>query len=171
MKHRRRHAEDPLTPTLPITPMLDMAFQIFAFFVFTYHPSALEGQMELNLPAMGEAKAKDISQVDPNAQSDTELKLPSELTVVLHSQDSVGSVTQIDVQQREGSTQLNPEQPGELKLLLPHLKKVRGGLANQDDIKIQADSRVRWSQVVEVVDICKKAQFVNIGFGPPPETQ
>jgi biopolymer transport protein ExbD len=28
-----------------ITPMLDMAFQILAFFVITYHPSALEGHI------------------------------------------------------------------------------------------------------------------------------
>ena len=28
-----------------ITPMLDMAFQIFAFFIVIYHPSQLEGQL------------------------------------------------------------------------------------------------------------------------------
>src|SRR5947207_2085199 len=39
---------------LPITPMLDMAFQLLTFFLFTYHPSALEGQMELALPVIGE---------------------------------------------------------------------------------------------------------------------
>src|SRR5438552_9514771 len=30
---------------LIITPMLDMAFQILAFFIMTYHPSALEGHI------------------------------------------------------------------------------------------------------------------------------
>ena len=40
-----------------ITPMLDMAFQIFAFFIVIYHPSQLEGQMLLNLPDVGQAKA------------------------------------------------------------------------------------------------------------------
>src|SRR5438132_3412998 len=30
---------------LIITPMLDMSFQILSFFIMTYHPSALEGQI------------------------------------------------------------------------------------------------------------------------------
>ena len=29
-----------------ITPMLDMAFQLMAFFIMTYHPSALEGHID-----------------------------------------------------------------------------------------------------------------------------
>ena len=33
--------------------MLDMAFQILAFFVFTYNPSAVEGQFPISL-AQGE---------------------------------------------------------------------------------------------------------------------
>ena len=40
-------------PELPITPMLDMAFQLLTFFIMTYRPSALEGHMDLTLPAAG----------------------------------------------------------------------------------------------------------------------
>ena len=36
---------------IPVTPMLDMTFQLLAFFILTYHPSSLEGQMEFSLPA------------------------------------------------------------------------------------------------------------------------
>ena len=52
---------------LIITPMLDMSFQILFFFVMTYHPSALEGQLEMLLPATGQAKADKIENVDPKA--------------------------------------------------------------------------------------------------------
>ena len=41
----KRKAESPLEPELPITPMLDLSFQILFFFVMTYHPSALEGHI------------------------------------------------------------------------------------------------------------------------------
>src|SRR5262249_25626414 len=51
---------------LVITPMLDMSFQIFAFFIMTYHPSAMEAHIDGKLlpaakavfagPAMGEKK-------------------------------------------------------------------------------------------------------------------
>src|SRR5438874_12903780 len=34
---------------LIITPMLDMSFQLMAFFIMTYHPSALEGHIDGNL--------------------------------------------------------------------------------------------------------------------------
>src|SRR5260221_10265183 len=34
-----------------ITPMLDMAFQLLTFFVFTYHPSQLEVQFPVSLAA------------------------------------------------------------------------------------------------------------------------
>src|SRR2546430_8717277 len=33
---------------LIVTPMLDMAFQLLAFFVMTYHPSALEGSYKIS---------------------------------------------------------------------------------------------------------------------------
>src|SRR5438477_9504059 len=67
---------------MPITPMLDMAFQLLMFFILTYHPSALEGHMDLSLPAAGEAKAKQEPEVDPS-KSDTELELPSQMTVIV----------------------------------------------------------------------------------------
>src|SRR5947209_19095011 len=46
----RRKAAGLLEPELPITPMLDMSFQILFFFVMIYHPSALEVQLDLKLP-------------------------------------------------------------------------------------------------------------------------
>src|SRR5689334_13375278 len=89
MAHKRK-AESAPEVELPITPMLDMAFQLLTFFVFTYHPSALEGQMELTLPAAGEAQAAKPEDVDPSKAPDTDLEVPSELTVVVKTrQDGV----------------------------------------------------------------------------------
>src|SRR5262249_19114902 len=81
---RRRHKApaEQLAPGLPITPMLDMAFQVFAFFVITFHPSGLEGQMELNLPALGEVKADKPENVEPKS-SDVDVALPAEVTVIV----------------------------------------------------------------------------------------
>jgi biopolymer transport protein ExbD len=53
---------------LIITPMLDMAFQILAFFIMTYHPSALEAHIPGNLtPPEDFAKKnpKDTKPTDP----------------------------------------------------------------------------------------------------------
>jgi biopolymer transport protein ExbD len=37
--------------TLPITPMLDMSFQLLSFFILTFHPRPAEGQLAVTLPA------------------------------------------------------------------------------------------------------------------------
>src|SRR3954453_6965335 len=59
-----------------VTPMLDMAFQILAFFVFTYSPSAVEGQFPITL-AQGEAGGEAVNQKPDErvaAEEVTELK-------------------------------------------------------------------------------------------------
>src|SRR5438477_9989569 len=47
---------------LIITPMLDMSFQLMAFFIMTYHPSALEGHIDGNLlpPTLVANKSKNV---------------------------------------------------------------------------------------------------------------
>src|SRR2546423_10718335 len=101
---RRLFHEDDPGVELPITPMLDMAFQLLMFFIMTYHPSALEGHMDLSLPAAGEAKAKHQQDVDPN-KSDTEIELPSQLTVIVKaSPDGSGGIDKLLVQQAAGET-------------------------------------------------------------------
>src|SRR5262249_28065399 len=49
--HAMRPRTDHVDPDLPITPMLDMAFQLMAFFLITFRPMPVEGQMALALPA------------------------------------------------------------------------------------------------------------------------
>src|SRR5262245_14504471 len=66
---------------LPIVPMLDMSFQLLFFFIITFNPGQREGQMAMNLPATGEAKAKKQEDVNLDKPSDTELEVPSDFVV------------------------------------------------------------------------------------------
>src|SRR5215469_6871346 len=99
-----------------ITPMLDMAFQIFAFFIVIYHPSQLEGQMLLNLPDAAQAKAAKPADARPDQSMPGELELPAEITVLARtkrpdgSQD--GSITQISVQERLGTKTIIQQDQG-----------------------------------------------------------
>lgn len=47
---RTRPGTEHVEPDLPITPMLDMAFQLLAFFILTFKSSPTEGQILLGLP-------------------------------------------------------------------------------------------------------------------------
>jgi biopolymer transport protein ExbD len=47
---RKRQGTDFVDPDLPITPMLDMSFQLLAFFIMTFKPAPTEGQIALTLP-------------------------------------------------------------------------------------------------------------------------
>lgn len=59
-----------------ITPMLDMAFQLMAFFIMTYHPSSMEGHFDIKLLPPKDLvtkaqKAEDIKQdMTPPAEDD-----------------------------------------------------------------------------------------------------
>lgn len=50
---------------IPVTPMLDMAFQLLTFFILTYHPMPSEVQFVMNL--MPAAPATDINAQQPES--------------------------------------------------------------------------------------------------------
>lgn len=171
---KRRMTDSPLEVDLPITPMLDLAFQVLLFFILTYHPSQLEGQMDLALPDASEVAAPADGKKNRTAPSD--LDLPSEVTVVVktpHDGRTDGTISQIVVQERQGSHEVaappgNAEGPW-LAGLRDYLKKARDGLTNQNDVKIQAESQLRYAVVMRVMDACTAAGFRNVSFGPPPD--
>lgn len=63
-KHHRA-TTDFVEPDLPITPMLDMSFQLMAFFIFTFRPMPTEGQIAMALPS-----EKGGADVAPSATDD-----------------------------------------------------------------------------------------------------
>lgn len=162
---RRRQSETGIEPNLPITPMLDMAFQLLAFFVMTYHPSDLEGQMDLSLPSEKITQADKKENVDPKAQPDPKpLDLPSNLTVIVRAGQSDGLISELRLQDDAG-----PQPIDNLKKLAEELKKRHATVDNKDNIKLQSDGKLKWKAVIEVMDVCQKAGFKNISFVPPPD--
>lgn len=162
MWHKRR-ADPGLEVELPITPMLDMAFQLLTFFVFTYHPSSFEGLMQLNLPGATETKAANTQQMQPTP-SDTTLELPSDLTVVIKgSADGSGAPSEYVVEKTEG-----PSPPLKtLQQLEDSLVKARKDVKNADDVKIRVEGRLKYDFVMRVMDICThpdKGGFKRVSF-------
>jgi biopolymer transport protein ExbD len=153
-----------------ITPMLDLAFQVLLFFILTYHPSQLEeGQIDLTLPDAAQAQAATPKDASPDPSLPGDLELPSEISVLVktqHDGSELGGISQISVQERQGAHD-EPDPEGLRKYLL----SARTGLSNQNDIKIQADKGLKYAYVMQIVDVCNRAGFRNVSFGPPPDLQ
>src|SRR4051794_37295805 len=110
MSRKHRGGMDGPKPMVPITPMLDLTFQLLFFFITLFDPGAggqkfMEGQMEMSLPAPvkkeNKGAAADPSKVKPDELSRKEeeedpLDIPADLTVVVRTQldgSSNGSIS------------------------------------------------------------------------------
>ena len=76
---RRRDAEVEEVP-FPVTPMLDMAFQLLAFFILTFQAPSLETHVDLYLPSVaaalpGDPEGRAKSEASKSADSDLESTL------------------------------------------------------------------------------------------------
>lgn len=161
---RRRTPDAPLAIQLPITPMLDMSFQLLAFFIMTFRAaSTLEGELDMFLPKAGEAKAKAPDDVDLSKTSDADIDQSSELTVVIEA-TAGGDLSKIMVKDKAASTPVD-----DVKALRAKLKELRGELTNRANIKIEAESKLKYARLVEVMDACLAAGFTQVGFAPPPD--
>ena len=83
LRHRRRrerhNSDEYVEPNLPITPMLDMAFQLLAFFVTTYNPGPVEAMLPLSLPKLEGGPAQQLAlPTDPEAEEITVQVLSTE---------------------------------------------------------------------------------------------
>src|SRR4051794_14647348 len=106
-------------PTVPITPMLDLTFQLLFFFITLFDPSAggkrmIEGQMDMALPATKKDKkvAANPNNIDPKKESekdDPELDIPTDLTVVVRTQmdgSNNGGISDLAIEDRAGTNRV-----------------------------------------------------------------
>jgi biopolymer transport protein ExbD len=165
----KRKPDAEIEPNLPVTPMLDMAFQLLAFFVMTYHPSDLEGQMDLSLPSenITQAKSQEDVQTDAKPDPNKALELPANVTVIVRTQmDGVnnGRISALTLQDLAG-----PHVIDNLDKLAAELKERSKTVENKENIKIQADGKLKWEEVIKVMDVCQQTGFKNISFVPPEQ--
>jgi biopolymer transport protein ExbD len=141
---------------IPITPMLDMAFQLLTFFILTYHPMPTEGQFVMNL--MPAAPATDFRAQSPADTAVTNPDIPAALRTLptmLRAGEggTLGRVTlgEIDVQGMEPLKK-------ELKTILedPTLPF--------DQALIKVDPDLRYSELMQVIDVFSALKVTKISF-------
>jgi biopolymer transport protein ExbD len=184
---KHRGEREAVKPQVPITPMLDMTFQLLFFFISLFNPNAgaerlIEGQMDLMLPGVAKkdsakmaSKPEDVdpmapSNKDDKLEDDDNLDIPSDLTVIVTTQiDGThdGTINALFVEDRSGKTSV--ELDDGLKELIRYLKEQREKADDKGSIRVQGDSRLRWEAMVKVMDACRKAGYETVGFMQPPD--
>jgi len=168
----KRHSSEDVE--LNVTAMLDMAFQLLAFFILTFRPPPGEAQIFLKLPPAqpvagmtGTEKAGADENKDPS-----KIKTTKSLTVNLLDRES-GSVT--DVQVGIPSVSMKPVPYNDLeKELRSYFKAKEDSDAGQkgnaqgdyEQVVINASPTLRWEEVMKVVDMCTKFTTVKDGKLP-----
>jgi biopolymer transport protein ExbD len=151
---RGRKADE--TIQVPITPMLDMAFQLLTFFILTYHPMPAEGQFVMNLlPAAPATDPRAPAEAEAATTDDTLPAALRTLPTVLRSDDKgmLGRVTlgETDIQ---GMASLKRE----LGIILkdPSLPF--------DQALIKVDPKLKYSELIQVIDVFASLKVSKISF-------
>jgi biopolymer transport protein ExbD len=165
-----------------ITPFLDMSFQLLAFFIMTYHPSALEGHIDGKLVPPSDVAIHTNKPVPTNElPPDSDPDLAETFLVIIKS---------VAKGQQEGNR--NDGEPSRILLKQPQdttpatiadsdgtldegLKKLEAELkrllkqpgAVKSNIKIEGDGDLKHMYVMRVYDVCKLSGYQNISFVAP----
>lgn len=127
-------------------------------FLFYQHirEQTLEGQMELHLPGSGKPLATDANTLEVEEK-------PTEITVIVRSSPD-GNIDKLVVRKIEKEVSISSKNWS--IHLCQELEKSRKNLKNKNSITLKSENALKWSEIVEVMNTCKKAGFENIGFAP-----
>jgi biopolymer transport protein ExbD len=157
MQHRLPDADSRVT--LPITPMLDMTFQLLFFFIVNFHPADLEGQMDLSLPAR--EGSGEVLLTQPAGEATPQL--PVEQTVEVRAVvagETRGEISAISVRTVEGRSQVIP-----LAGLKQFLQDSQREGQKPERIKVESDGALKVGALLRVMDACRKAGYRNVELG------
>lgn len=156
---KRRDVKAPEKVDIQMTPMIDIVFQLMAFFLMTFKVAAVEGDFNMKLP-------KDERSAGPsNTQSEM-------ITIVMRASPD-GDLRQLEYQ---GKVRGNGPDARPYMLLRSDIDKTvgaaRGAGQEEPEIEIDADDNLRYEHIInvvaavsskyeggEVVQLAKKVKF------------
>jgi len=166
MKRRRRRQN---AVELNLAAMLDMAFQLLAFFILTFKPAPIEGQLSLKLPPPQPITAPNADQkaganeLNPNPVQG----LNSLIVSVYPSPNGQVGTLQVGEDGVKGLTQLDSR--------LKTIFSTPG--VEFDQVILQVGSNLRYDAMMSIVDICTHQtlsdgkKLTKLSLVELPETQ
>jgi biopolymer transport protein ExbD len=165
---RHRQRTDFVDPDLPITPMLDMSFQLLAFFIMTFKPTPTEGQVPMSLPPVGGDSLTAVTGLLTDQ--------PTKVTVRVSATDA-GVIANISL--REELAADNKDIGADVGVLLKELQKiadsdkkrrdvaaVQGRTVPPPKLTFQIGANLVQAYVVQLYDAAIQAGFTDIASVP-----
>jgi biopolymer transport protein ExbD len=158
-RRRARQGEGADEVQFPVTPMLDMAFQLLAFFILTFQSPTSETRLDLYLPivpiALPGAPGGQARLTPPKR---SELDLENDLKIRAEA-DDLGELKALHL----GETPL-PD-PGALADRLRRYAEILEGKPLR--VRISADDRLRYEIAARIIGACNSAGVASIRLADP----
>ena len=152
MSRRHQQATDSVEPDLPITPMLDMSFQLLAFFIMTFKPAPTEGQIAMTLPK----QEGGTSITMPSPADEKPVRFVVRVTAT--PEGKIAGMTLTEAESAKAATDLKAD----TRLLLSELKKSFEQNGGRAKLTFELDPKLLQEHVVALIDAAYGAGFSDI---------
>lgn len=149
-RRRRRRKREQGSVEMNLAAMLDMAFQLLTFFILTFRPAPIEGQLALNLPP----PVPQTNIESPKATGDAIGNVFATDTLHLSvTAGGNGDVSKIEIENAPGiEGRLDAENLSKLD------GKLKSSFAKQltpfDRVQIAVDGKLRYGELMKIIDVC-----------------
>ena len=153
-KHYRRSQGD---VELNLASMLDMAFQLLAFFILTFRPSPIEGQLMLHLPPAAPITNVASDKNDTAQAADAGATTAKTLEVSAFANPK-GDVSRVQVGLRVAFT--GPADAVNLRNLEKQLREAFGFAGTPfEQIVVRVSPTLRYEELMKVIDVCTRQKM------------
>jgi len=165
MSRKHKNVTEDVSVELPITPMLDMSFQLMAFFIFTFKPAPSEGQIAMSLPQI---EGGDVA--PPSATDDKPVTFV--VNVEGQANGKLGKLTMRDKDAPPPGDVIQPkagEHPDKAigAGLGEELRRRRAALGGRPSkVTLEIGNTVLHEYVVQLLDVARQAGFEDIAPVP-----
>ncbi len=146
---KKKHASTAIQP--PLTPMIDIVFQLLLFFLLACQFRMDEGHIAANLPDLSGKPPADTLKIDP-----------IDVTLEATGSDNLDVLIQI-----QSDTNVPPMTTAEeLYVYLMQVKPDHGKQADDVPVTIKPFGNVPWMHVVNAFNQAVRADYKKVGFKP-----
>lgn len=177
MRRGRRKKREQGSVEMNLAAMLDMAFQLLTFFILTFRPAPIEGQLSLNLPPPVAVQQLD-AQPKENDGSDAGDPVGLDTLHLQVTANDRGGVNQVIL---DASPVVQGEMDaGNVQRLDRRLQQIFSQkMIGFDRIQIAVERRLRYGELMKVIDVCtrqktpdgqqmRKISFTELSGGGTP---